>query len=107
LKHLFIVAASLQAFLRSSQNRLSDDEPAGAFSVGTRNTLSTFNEDDATGKGIGGQFRIRLGYKLNSEWYLDYITSQNGSLSYRNDYHIGWSLMFYMGNNYSGDRLGG
>jgi hypothetical protein len=95
----------LQAVLCSSQSRIGDNKPAGVFSVGTRNTLRKFNEDGTTGKGIGGQFRIRLGHKLNSEWYFDYITSQNGSIGYRNDYHIGWSLMFYMGNNYSGDRL--
>lgn len=64
-----------------------------------------FNEDGAVGKGIGAQFRLRLGKKLNSEWYLDYITSKNGSLTYRIDYHIGWSLLFYMGDNYWDDRL--
>lgn len=66
-------------------------------SLGTRNTLSFFNHDPATGKGIGGQFRLRLGEKLNSEWYFDYISSRNGSFTYRNDYHIGWSLLFYTG----------
>lgn len=65
-----------------------------------------FNEDGATGKGIGAQFRLRLGKKLNSEWYFDYITSKNNGLhTFRNDYHIGWSLMFYMGGNYYDDRL--
>ncbi len=78
---------------------------AGNFSLGTRNTISMFNEDDAIGKGIGGQFRIQFSDRLNSEWYFDYITSKNGNYTLRNDYHIGWSLMLYTRNNYDFDRL--
>ena len=76
----------------------------GTFSVGTRNTLSAFNNDDATGLGVGGQFRIQLGKSINSEWFFDYITS-NQNLTKRNDYHIGWSLMFYSKNNNSFEKL--
>lgn len=75
------------------------------FSIGSRNTVSMFNDDNAIGKGIGAQFRLRLGKKLSSEWYADYIASKNEGLTYRNDYHIGWSLMFYMGHNFYDDRL--
>jgi len=70
----------------------------GTFSIGTRNTISAFNHDEAMGKGIGGQFRVQLGKRISSEWYLDYITS-NTTLTARNDYHIGWSLLFYLKNN--------
>ena len=76
----------------------------GMFSVGTRNTISVFNHDEAVGKGIGGQFRLQLGRRINSEWYLDYITSNTG-LSARNDYHIGWSMLFYLKNNYDFTKL--
>lgn len=76
----------------------------GTFSVGSRNTFSFFNENNGTGKGIGAQFRIQFGKKVNSEWFADFITSKN-SYCYRNDYHIGWSLMFYGKNNYSFDRF--
>lgn len=95
----------LLPFFGHAQRYNINEKPAGTFSLGTRNTVSMFNEDEAIGKGIGGQFRIRLGNKLNSEWYFDYISSKNGSLTYRNDYHIGWSLMFYMGNNFYDDRV--
>jgi len=77
----------------------------GTFSLGTRNTFSVFNDDKAAGKGIGGQFRIQAGKHLGSEWFFDYITSKNGDLTYRNDYHIGWSLMFYPGKNVEFNRL--
>lgn len=66
------------------------------FSVGTRNSISFFNSDAAVGKGIGGQTRLQLSKRFNTEWYLDWIQSQT-SRSARNDYHIGWSLMYYPG----------
>ncbi len=101
-----MLAAGLHAgFLLFAQQPEILTNPSGLFSLGTRNTLSIFNEDGSAGKGIGGQFRIRLGKKLNSEWYFDYISSREGSSVYRNDYHIGWSLLFYPGNNFAGDRL--
>ena len=101
-----MLAASLHTiFFLYAQQPETPGNQAGLFSLGTRNTLSVFNEDGSAGKGIGGQFRIRLGKKLNSEWYADYISSRDGSSVYRNDYHIGWSLLFYPGNNFAGDRL--
>lgn len=106
MKYLIICAALLQGSL-CLYGQENDDSPGpvGMFSAGSRNTVSMFNDDNAIGKGIGAQFRLRLGRKLNSEWYLDYIASKNGELTYRNDYHIGWSLMFYVGNNHIDDRL--
>lgn len=85
----------------------NDDQEwsAGTFSLGTRNTVSMFNEDNAIGKGIGGQFRLQLKKRMNTEWYFDYITSKDGDRTFRNDYHIGWSVMLYTQNNYSFDRL--
>jgi len=105
LKNSIALAAWLLVSVCLSAQDFSSKKPAGTFSLGTRNTVSMFNEDAAIGKGIGGQFRVRLGNKLNSEWYFDYITSKKGSLTYRNDYHIGWSLLFYIGDNYYDDRL--
>lgn len=105
LKIFLFAAALLLASVCTAQEYPGNNSLNGMFSLGTRNTLSFFNEDGNAGKGIGGQFRVRLGKKLNSEWYLDYITSRNGSLTYRNDYHIGWSLMFYPGDNYNSSRF--
>lgn len=80
------------------------DQSTGNFSLGTRNTISIFNDDEAIGKGIGGQFRFQFTDKLNSEWYADYIPSQT-KISHRDDYHIGWSVMYYTGKNIHFDRL--
>ncbi len=88
-----------------AQNYGDNESFAGTFSMGTRNTVSMFNDDNAIGKGIGGQFRIQFSNRLNTEWYFDYITSKDGSYTYRNDYHIGWSVMLYSKNNNRFDHL--
>jgi len=80
------------------------DQGSGNFSLGTRNTISMFNDDAATGIGIGGQSRFQFNDKLNSEWYADYIPSQT-STTHHDDYHIGWSLMFYPGRNLHFDHF--
>ncbi len=97
-KYLFFFLSILFSTLLFAQQTAKN--LIGNFSLGTRNTISAFNDDAAIGLGIGGQFRIQLGQKLNSEWYLDYITSET-DVTKRNDYHIGWSLMFYSKNNNS------
>jgi hypothetical protein len=80
------------------------DQGTGNFSLGTRNTISMFNDDAAIGIGIGGQARFQFNDKLNSEWYADYIPSQT-TTTHRDDYHIGWSLMFYPERNVHFDHL--
>ncbi len=73
---------------------------SGTFSLGTRSTASLFNGDDegSTGLGIGGQVRLQFSDKVNSEWFADFITSSIDNRASRTDYHVGWSLMFYVGN---------
>lgn len=67
---------------------------AGWFSLGGRSTLSTFDQD-GTGLGTGGQFRIQLSNTVNTDWFADYITI-NISDKVRSDYyHIGWSVLYY------------
>jgi hypothetical protein len=99
MKYIFFVILALPL----PGNSLLAQQPApsknfkGMFSLGTRNTVSSFNDDKVVGTGIGGQFRIQFGKRLNSEWFFDYITSKNEDYTFRNDYHIGWSLMYYPG----------
>ncbi|TAH42663.1 MAG: hypothetical protein EYC69_05345 [Bacteroidetes bacterium] len=73
------------------------DSGSGTFSLGTRNALSLFNDipGEKPGIGIGGQTRVQFSDRINTEWYLDYLTSTIGTLGIRNDYHIGWSMMYY------------
>jgi opacity protein-like surface antigen len=69
--------------------------PQGTIQVGMRTTLSAFNHDASAGYGVGGQFRIWLTKKVNTEWFADFITTDLNGLGKRSDAHIGWSVMFY------------
>jgi len=70
-------------------------DAGGIFSLGMRTTISAFGDEGFAGFGSGGQFRIRLSKNLNTEWYVDYMTTDIGGLGRRYDSHIGWSVMFY------------
>lgn len=69
--------------------------PQGRLQVGMRTTTSLFNHDGGPGFGVGGQFRLWLFKKLNTEWFADYINTDLDGLGKRVDAHIGWSVMFY------------
>lgn len=75
----------------------------GLFSLGVRSTLSAFNHGEFanTGFGVGGQFRIQLANKVNTDWFFDYITGDIEDFAHRTDYHIGWSVLFYPTKNLS------
>lgn len=99
-----LLATALYSSAQQANNGNGTGGP-GSFSLGTRNTISVFNDDEGIGKGIGGQFRLQLTNRLNTEWYFDYITSRNGQYTFRNDYHIGWSVLLYTRSNHSFEKL--
>ena len=77
---------------------------SGWLSFGMRSTLSTF-DGDGTGLGYGGQFRIKLSSRVNTDWFGDYI-SINVSDKVRSEYyHIGWSVVYYPFEQYQYPRL--
>lgn len=80
------------------QMSTGNERPAGMVSVGGRSSVSLFNGHEAggTGLGIGGQFRVRLAERVNTDWFYDYFTSPVGSFAHRQDQHIGWSVLFYV-----------
>ncbi len=102
---MFALAAAINANAQAQAEKKIRAASSGNFSLGTRNTLSFFNDDGVVGKGIGGQFRLQVNDRINTEWYMDYITSKNGVYTYRNDYHIGWSVMYYMSKQVYFDRF--
>lgn len=76
--------------------RLKNGIP-GTISIGGRSSISFFNGDEGrSGSGIGGQFRIRLTDRVNTDWFYDYLTSSIGDHAHRQDQHIGWSVLFYL-----------
>ncbi|MES2619575.1 MAG: hypothetical protein V4615_01900 [Bacteroidota bacterium] len=70
----------------------------GNLSVGLRNTISTFshgNPKEAV-TGAGGHLRLQLVNRVNTEWYADILPTNIRNKANRMDYHIGWSVMYYL-----------
>ncbi len=70
----------------------------GRISLGTRSTVSAFDHD-GVGLGTGGQFRIQLSNRVNTDWFADYIMINSDNVSRSEYYHIGWSVLFYVMDN--------
>lgn len=106
----FVVAAllSVLCFLElSAQDSLATKkkyknlplrEQGGYFSLGLRSTISSFSHGNPKGVGIGagGQMRLQLIDRLNTEWFADVFSNDIKGKAHRFDYHIGWSVMFYV-----------
>ena len=91
---LFFFIVLLTPCLLKSQG-LNIHEP-GKIELGMRSTISAFSDDKVAGIGTGGQFRIMLAKRLNTEWFADFLQSELKHLGKRNSAHIGWSVMFYL-----------
>ncbi len=83
------------AEVSSAQKDSVSRKETGKLMLGMRSTSSMFSDDGATGMGVGGQFRLRFGSRMNSDWFADYITTDIHGLARRTDYHIGWSVLYY------------
>lgn len=97
MKSIYVIFLLL--FLWQIKGMAQDAKPnpsskAGWISLGGRSTWSFF-DDDGTGIGTGGQYRVQFSSRVNTDWYADYI-SINMSNKVRSEYlHIGWSVLFY------------
>jgi opacity protein-like surface antigen len=91
----FFLACSL---FSSAQEMKVKKNFGGVLSVGGRSTISTFNDGKwgDIGTGSGGQFMVQLSNRVNTAWFFDYITGTVGDFANRTDYHIGWSVMYYL-----------
>lgn len=72
--------------------------PGGTVSIGVRSSTSLFNDGHAgaPGLGVGGQMRVRVSDRVNTDWFYDYLSGSAGDKVYRADQHIGWSVLFYV-----------
>ncbi len=100
MRKLILIIAMVQAgCLAQAQNKLADRLAGGGdFDLGMRTSVSFFNDAGYVGQGVGGQFRLRILERLNTEWYADILATNIGNVGTRKDMHIGWSVMFYMFN---------
>ncbi|MCX6294876.1 MAG: outer membrane beta-barrel protein [Bacteroidetes bacterium] len=92
MKKLILLALLIPLIGRGQEHI---DTVSGYFQLGVRNAFSAFSDDGANGFGYGGQFRIRVLNRLNTDWFADYITTDIAGLARREDVHIGWSVLTY------------
>ncbi len=87
--------------LAFSQNIQMKGNNGGVFSLGARSVISAFNDGkwSDVGAGAGGQFMIQFSNRVNTAWFMDYITGTVGNKANRQDVHIGWSVMYYLISN--------
>lgn len=97
MKILLILLVFVPTILFSQELKVKNSR-SGLLSLGVRSTVSAFNghEDESPGFGIGGQFRLQFADRVNSDWFFDYITSDVSDVATRTDYHIGWSVLYYL-----------
>lgn len=89
LYFFFCLSISIHSFSQNNYTRPGD------FQLGMRTTTSLFGHDDVVGLGFGGQYRIQLLKRLNTEWFADWITLDLKGAGKRENAHIGWSVLFY------------
>lgn len=95
MKNLLLACILFSWGIAQAQPMKEKGGPGGTLSFGQRTTLSTFNHGgERPALGLGGQFRIRLSERVNTEWFFDYLPATN-DYTRRTDYHIGWSVLFY------------
>lgn len=100
MKKIFLILSAIIFCVAQTWSQEADQsKESGKFMLGIRTTMSAFSDDGATGQGIGGQFRLKFGSRVNSDWFADYITTDISGLARRTDYHIGWSVLYYPFNN--------
>lgn len=97
MRKFIVISIFFISSLVNAQDIQLKNNQGGLLSLGVRSTISAFNDSKTNnfGKGIGGQFRLQLSERVNTDWFFDYLTSDIGSVAHRTDYHIGWSVLFY------------
>ncbi len=97
MRKFIVISIFFISYLVNAQDIQLKNNQGGLLSLGVRSTISAFNDSKTNnfGKGIGGQFRMQLSERVNTDWFFDYLTSDIGSIAHRTDYHIGWSVLFY------------
>ena len=97
MKKIIISCFLSVTFISFTQPLRIKNNEGGILSLGVRTTVSLFNDSETSnfGTGAGGQFRLQLAEKINTDWFFDYLTADVKGIAHRTDYHIGWSVLFY------------
>jgi len=107
---VLLPALQLSAQVSARSGRFLDkvfyEKQGGMVSLGVRSTVSLFNHGDPKeiGTGVGGHFRIQVVDRVNTEFYADVLPANIHNKAQRMDYHIGWSVMYYLINTHGFKR---
>lgn len=101
---LSLIFLNLRTLAQEEKPARYDRDNTRWFSLGGRSTTSLFS-DDGSGLGTGGQFRVQLSSRVNTDWFADYIVVNEDGLVRSEYYHIGWSVLFYPFENLQFPRL--
>lgn len=98
MKNLILIAILCIVIPVHAQKEKRWSTEKGALSLGARTSYSLVNDGkwQKPAFGAGGQFRLRFSDRVNSEWFLDYLTADLADYGWRADTHIGWSMMYYL-----------
>lgn len=89
----FCIPVCLLFFQQTTAQIQENTNNGGWVSLGVRSTLNSFSHD-GSGLGVGGQLRIQLSNRVNTDWFADYIVTGHDNV--RSEYyHVGWSVLFY------------
>lgn len=100
IKSILCMLGFLWAFSGAQAQDSDRTLQAGRFGFGVRNSVNYFTGNSSLGLGAGGQFKIAFSPKVNSEFFLDYISSNVHDYAWRKDYHIGWAVQFALGGEF-------
>ncbi len=98
MKPIIFILALIIPLNASCQELKIKNSRAGIFSLGVRSSIGLVNDGkwQKTAFGTGGQFRIRFSDKVNTDWFIDYLTADLDNYAWRADCHIGWSVIYYL-----------
>ena len=98
MKTTIIISALIFSLQLRAQELKMKGSDAGTFSLGVRSCIGIVNDGkwQKTAFGAGGQFRIRFSDRVNSDWFLDFLTADLEDYAWRTDVHIGWSVLYYL-----------
>jgi hemolysin activation/secretion protein len=94
LRNIVLILLFINQISFAQDSTKTTTSRSGWFSLGGRSTLSAFSHD-GNGLGTGGQFRLQLSNRVNTDWFADYISITISDKVRSEYYHIGWSVLFY------------
>ena len=101
MRTLITITAFLFYLPLGAQELNIKNTKAGILSIGARSSIGIVNDGkwQKTAFGTGGQFRLQFSDRINTDWFIDYLTADLDDYAWRADCHIGWSVIYYLSKN--------